>query len=185
MNVLTLDIIKVLFLRFTSIFGDRFKKNHESPEMFDMWCQDWFDGLAGILPEHIKQALEHCKLNLEWAPSIAEFRGICEKYSGLPSVNEAIALAIRGDFTHPIVKRIYDQVGSWNMKNMTEKDLLKRFSVVYKEEVAHLRMVLYKQHRLENDSKLTELKGISDDKSRDRARIRGVQKITEDLFSFG
>lgn len=160
---LTLDLIKTLFLRFSTIFGEKFYKFYQSDEMFDMWCQDWLEGLAGVQPEHIKLALEHCKLNLQWSPSIAEFRNICDRYAGIPSINEVIALAIRGDFTHPLVQVIYDKVGSWDMKHMNERDLLKRVSEIYREEIANVRMNQYRQFKIETDKKITELKGISDD----------------------
>lgn len=174
---LTLEMIKVLFLRFSTIFGERFSGHYKDPAWFDMWCEDWLDGLAGIQAEHIKLALDHCKLNLQWSPSIAEFRSICEKYAGMPSMQEVLQAAIRGDFAHPLARICYDKVGSWDMKNMSAKDLNKRFGDVYRDELANLRMSQYRQHKLETDKKITQLH----DASRDANQPKSTRTLTNEL----
>lgn len=37
-------------------------------------AQDWADGLAGMTPEQMRAAIDHCRNTMKWAPTIAEFR---------------------------------------------------------------------------------------------------------------
>jgi hypothetical protein len=145
---------KALYLRFSIIFGEKFTKSYHDEEFKDIWYSEWVSGLAGIDVSFIKDALDYCKLNLEWAPSLAEFRRICEKASGFPDPSEIMKAAIRGDFYHPIIKLIYDKIGSWEMKRATEKDLIKCINAIYEEEIANHRMKLYREHQLLENPKI-------------------------------
>lgn len=190
MQKLTKDLIELLFLRFSSIFGEKFSKNFVKLELYDMWCQEWLDGLAGIEIIHMKEAIDYCRLNLDWSPSIAEFRGICEKASGMPSCSEVMEAAIRRDFSHPITKIIYEKIGSWDMQNDKKDILTRKFSSFYKEAIAEYRSSLYRQYALETDKKITPIKEISHGKShgsevsRDNTGRDNMRKA-EDYLSFG
>lgn len=140
------ELARRLHLRFSMIWGDKHDCRFTEDSYIQIWIDDWADGLSGIDPEIIKQGIDFCKINLEWPPSIAEFRKICERSLNIPTPRECLALAVRGDFTYPIVKSIYDKVGSWDMKNGKETDLLKRFEACHKEYIADSRM-----KKLEND----------------------------------
>lgn len=139
MENLPLQWAKQLYLRFTSLYGERFTKSHSTDQLVELWWEDWADGLSGMSADHIKQALGYCKLNLEWPPSVAEFRKICEKISGLPTADDALALAIRREFTHPVVKLAYEKVGSWAMKNDKQSDLQAKFKAAYQDALSYFR----------------------------------------------
>src|SRR2546427_11615711 len=113
MNKLSMELTKLLYARFCSIYADKFVKSYSTPEFIQVWWEEWSEGMAGIDPNHIKEGLSYCRLNLEWPPSIAEFRRICEKASGIPSADESLKLAIRREFNHPVIKLAFDKVGSW------------------------------------------------------------------------
>lgn len=136
----------MLYLRFTVIWGHKFTASHTNENFTDMWAADWSESLLGIASNDIRKAIEYCRANLEWPPSLAEFRKICEKNSNVPSPKECLNLAVRRDFTHQIVKDIFDKIGSWDMKNAKETELLKRFEKHHKEYLADSRM-----KKLEND----------------------------------
>lgn len=133
MDRLPLELTKALHMRFMSIFGEKFLKLFTNDGFVQIWWEEWSLGMAGIDPQHIKAALDHCRLNLEWPPSIAEFRRICEQSNGLPSVDDAFNLALRRDFTHPLVKAVFDQVGSWSMTRDKEDDLKRKFKSAYEK----------------------------------------------------
>lgn len=139
MEKLPLEWSKLLYLRFTSLYGERFTKSHSSDQLVQMWWEDWADGLSGIAPDCIKDALNHCKLNVDWPPSLSEFRKICEKFSGYPSADDAFYLAIRRDFNHPITKLAYDKVGSWAMKNDKQSELKPKFTAAYQDALNYFR----------------------------------------------
>jgi len=139
MNNLSSELVRTLYARFCSIYGEKFVKEYHDKPFIQIWWEEWEDGLKGINVEDIKTALDYCRLNLEWPPSIAEFRKICERSSGVPSVAESFEKAIRGEMNHPIIKLTYDKVGSWAMKNDKEDILKKKFDNAYVESLNQFR----------------------------------------------
>jgi hypothetical protein len=126
---------EALYLRFCAIYGDKFIKQYHSSEFKKIWYEEWFTGLVKIDVGMIKDCLEYCKTNLEWPPSIAEFRKICETLGGMPSFDEAFKNALRNEFVHPVVRIAYDNVGSWAMKNDKQDALLAKFKSCYVEAI--------------------------------------------------
>jgi hypothetical protein len=94
--------------------------------------KEWSSGLAGIDGAQIKAALDHCRMHLEWPPSIAEFRRLCFMAGGLPSPFELMQKAIRREFDHPLTKMVFDKIGSWSFRNDTEKALTAKIDSYYK-----------------------------------------------------
>jgi hypothetical protein len=94
---------------------------------------EWKEGLKDIPPDAIKGALNYCRINLEWPPSIAEFRKHCKKSLGIPDIDQIIQGIIRRDFSHPIMEEIYKRVGSWSFSNDSEKILKKKVKSAYDE----------------------------------------------------
>lgn len=139
MEKLPREMSKRLYLRFSSLWGEKFTRHCPSDEFIEIWWQDWEQGLSGISGNHIKEALDYCRLNLDWPPSLAEFRRLCEKVSGIPSLQECLTLAIRRDFTHPIIAMAFDKIGSWAMKNDKEEVLRDKFKDAYNQALNEFR----------------------------------------------
>ena len=119
-----------MFTRFRIIWGEKWTKNFEDDSL-QLAMAEWSQAINGIDEQIMEKAIIECKMNLEWPPSIAEFIGICEKQCGVPTWEEIIQLAIRRDFSHPIVKMVYEKVGSWNFANNTEKELREKVKSAY------------------------------------------------------
>lgn len=139
MENLSLELTKKLYLRFCTIWGEKFVKPYHTEEFTKVWWDDWSEGMAGIKPENIKDGLTHCKMELEWPPSLAEFRKICERSSGMPSLEDAFSSAIRKDFTHPVIHLAWARVGSWAMSHDKEESLRPRFKAAYEQAVGEYR----------------------------------------------
>lgn len=135
MNNLSIKLTQLLYTRFCTIWADKFVKDYHTPQFISLWWEDWSEGLAGIDPSEIKDALNYCRTNLEWPPSMAEFRRICETASGIPIVADAFHKAIRRDFTHPVISLAYERVGSWDMKNDKQEVLAGKFQAAYIEAI--------------------------------------------------
>lgn len=130
---------KALYLRFCTIYGDKFTKPYHDADFKSIWYQEWAEGLSEVDVYLIKDCLDYCRNSLEWPPSIAEFRNICEKKSGFPSSEEALALAIRREFKHPLVKLAYEKVGSWAMKHNKQLELQSKFKAAYQDALSYFR----------------------------------------------
>lgn len=156
MNKISQNHAKALYVRFHAIYTYKFGKEHHDDDFRLVWYQQWIEGLAGIDVSLIKNALDYCRDNIAWPPTVSEFRSICEKASGIPTAEEAMASAIRGNFNHPVIAIAYDKVGSWAMRNSKEAELLLKFRAAYQEalhqfrsepSVAYLKMQSLNEHR--------------------------------------
>lgn len=138
-----LETTQKLFLRFKLIWGQRWTKSIDEISLaiaFD----EWSGALKHLSVEQVDEAVEFCKLNLEWPPTIAEFLSVVEKQNGVPSVDEVIQSAIRREFNHILIKRIFDEVGSWAFSHDTEKDLRDKVERVYQKQISNFRLSLRK-----------------------------------------
>lgn len=134
------NVIKKLYAHFSSIWGNSFISNHKTDESIKLWIEEWYIGLAGLPVETFKEALDHCRVMMEWSPSIAQFRKLCEQASGVPSEEEIYLCVIRRDFKHPIVQFVYEKIGDWAVRRDTEKEVRKKFKEAYRDEIAKFRL---------------------------------------------
>lgn len=167
-NKIPLLWIKKLFCEFGSIWLQKWYSNFLNERETIECAKNWQEALDGMPANAIKEAISYCRDNLEWPPSIAEFRRLCLKQY-LPSVDETIQKAIRRDFNNPIIHSIYLKIGSWDFSHDSEKVLKRKV----KNELNNL------------SSNLSELKGISDERRSDKrseSRSSGLRKASEYLF---
>lgn len=138
-----MDINKIaerLYLRFTLIWGDKHTSRFTDKKFIQIWVEDWSDGIGRFNPMILKEAIDYCKLNLDWPPSLAEFIKICERSLNIPDPSQCMHNAIRGDLTDPFVKLIYDKIGSWNVKHDSEKELINKFKYHHEIEMNNIRV---------------------------------------------
>ncbi len=96
-------------------------------ESFAICLGEWMEGLQGIRPESMKDAIDHCRNCLDWPPSIAEFRKLCFQVAGFPSVKEIMDQGIRRNFENPVVKIIFDHLSA-AFRSDSEDSLRKKIS---------------------------------------------------------
>lgn len=156
MDNLHMEFAKRLYLRFYSLYGDKFVKNTHTPDFIDMWYEDWAEALKGVAPEFIKTAIDHCRNNLEWPPSIAEFKRLCEEASGIPSFEDSFRLAVRKEFTHPIIAAAYLEIGAWDFSHGKETELRVRFKRAYQNALCE-----YRASPDKSQLKLEQIVGVS------------------------
>ncbi len=136
----TKDEIKKLFLMFQTSYLSKWTSNFTSNEMIEIAIEQWRKGLAGIPNQYIEQAMDYCRINLEWPPSIAEFLSHCEKALGLPDMEFVYHALIRRELNHPIVQAAYDAIGSWALKNDTEVALRAKVKTAYEKAMQDYRV---------------------------------------------
>jgi len=119
-----------MFLRFSLIWKDKWAKdNDDIGTKMALW--EWDTAISHLSIKNIDTAIDYCKLNFEWPPSIAEFLKICDVLSGIPAEDEILQLAIRRDFSNIIVKQIFDEIGSWAFSHDSEILLKKKIKNIY------------------------------------------------------
>lgn len=133
---------------FQTIYLKKWTDNFSSQEVIDIAIEQWRKALAGVKSEHIEKAIEHCRDNLIWPPSIAEFLTFCEREEGIPNEDDAFKQAIRREYTHEIVRIIVFDIGSWSMQNDIEKVLRKKFKDAYQKRLEEYRKLI-KLRRIE------------------------------------
>lgn len=138
-NSCTLNDIKMLYVRFATAYGYKFTSNHTTPEIIELWYQEWRESLAGIERELVFQAFNECKITLDWPPTIAEMIKYCDKHLGIPNIYEALKLAATNNFDCPLVKKLYEKIGSWDFKNSSEKVLLSKAKLYLPEILTNFR----------------------------------------------
>lgn len=139
MNKFTVEHAKGLYVKFCVVYGNKFVQDYHDDDFKALWRYEWVDGLKGIPLNFVKDGLEECVVNLKWPPVIAEFREICERKMGVPSIEDAIEQSSSLNFNHPVSYLCYEKIGSWKIKTMNKKDLMKEFKGAYEKSLAEFR----------------------------------------------
>lgn len=124
-------LIQQLFKKFHLVYGTLWKAQFDGldlKEAIDYWLGEFQQFSHATFTKAIKHA---CDQYREYPPKIGQILDICWHYEGVPSLVELIQLAIRKDFTHPIVLEVYEKLGSWTLKNSKEAELMTLASPVY------------------------------------------------------
>ncbi|MDE2024893.1 MAG: hypothetical protein KGJ07_00190 [Patescibacteria group bacterium] len=135
----TKEEITQMFLMFQTIYLKKWTDNFATVEILEIAMEQWRKGLNGIENSVIEKAIDYCRLNLVWPPSIAEFIGICDQCDGMPIISEIIPKILNRDFSHAIIEIVYEKVGSWAFSRDSSKELEKKVKKAYKEALITLR----------------------------------------------
>lgn len=82
----------MIFARFHHIYTHRFETAYRDETTLNQAKREWAITLAGITPNLIELALERCKREHAWPPTIAEFLKLVQptpESLGLPSMSDA------------------------------------------------------------------------------------------------
>lgn len=66
--------IDALFAKFTLLWPREWADKVAASGNLEAMANEWAEGLAGLTGEQIKAGIVHCRANLKWSPTIAEFR---------------------------------------------------------------------------------------------------------------
>lgn len=80
-------VINQLFLRMSSIYGNKWTSSFSSEEIENFAKREWYDALVSnnLTPEQIRQGLDKCRDERKWPPTIAEFISLAK-----PPVTDAM-----------------------------------------------------------------------------------------------
>jgi len=98
-------LIKQLFARFGGVFSHKWTSSLKSKYVYQLAVHDWAKGLAGCTVEQINNGIDQARDELEWPPSVREFRLIC-----------------LGVDAEAIRQRVIEYVGQYDWKMMSLRD---------------------------------------------------------------
>jgi len=154
-----IKLAAMLNKRFSMQWGHKHDSLFKNSEDVEMWNQIWFEGLSGISVDVIKPALLEAGLNFAWPPSLAEFRELCEKHSGMLDIDTAFELAMRGDKNNALVEHL--------LKKLAGDD---RWKMGTTDDRFHLFKKHYQKERIDGRNEMVKLslqvKEISESKNR-------------------
>lgn len=132
-----------------SIYGHKFKSAFETEDELRIAKREWALSLNGYGERELVQAVNHCKENLSWMPSIADFLKILRQYTsdrGVPDVRSAYLEAcmhadhpLEHRWSHAIVYWSGRQVGWFELRNLTEAQTYSAFEYQYELNIRKLR----------------------------------------------
>jgi hypothetical protein len=135
---LTHSVDREQILRLFSEFKIRYQhawtsladSDHEWQLTLDVWFQELRNFSSGQL---FKAKTDAFLIYTKFPPKIGELVDLCLKASGVPDVSDVIRMMIDRNIDHPIAKMVYDNIGSWKLRNGTEKEIRDQASIAYQQ----------------------------------------------------
>ena len=139
-------LVQKLFLRFANKYGNlwtsRLGENGDWKSCEDDWLEELSAFTVRDAVSAIKKALVIYK---DYPPTQGQLIELCLKESGVPSEDEIINMLVNRQFDHPMVKLVYDKIGSWQLKNGTSESIRIKTKSVYGDCLANFKAEPEKQ----------------------------------------
>lgn len=131
------------------IYRHAWTSSHTTTQEWKLAKSLWANALQDVPAKVIGQVIDKLISSGEdYPPSLPVFLKMCRKQDGTPTESQAFQLALRREFTHPLINMAYKKIGSWDFTHDTEVILKKKFKKAYQESVEEL-LVLDGQKKLE------------------------------------
>lgn len=128
-----------LYARFVSIWGNRFTSQFDDELFINVWIEEWGRMVCSHGRPNVRKAIDICKAEMAWPPVMAEFLEVCDRVAGKPSIEEAYEMAVRRDFSCPMVKAAFSKLNSWDFRHKTDKETRKMFAQAWDDVCAESR----------------------------------------------
>jgi hypothetical protein len=134
-------LINMIFARFHHIYTHRFESAYRDETTLNQAKREWALSLAGMSANLIELALERCKREHAWPPTIAEFLKLARptpESLGLPSTDDAYLEACQHshhasehEWTHICVQLAARDVGYFTLRSESERFTRPLFEKAY------------------------------------------------------
>lgn len=129
-------LIARLFARFRGRYGNLWTSRANHDDDWEFIMEDWLQELSKFSFEHVRSAINKTLTEFkEYPPTLGQLVELCMKESGIPNQQDIIRAMVARDFSHPLVKMMYDKVGSWTLTNGKTEEIERKV----KEHYASLR----------------------------------------------
>jgi hypothetical protein len=137
----TKTLVNMLFARFMTIYGHKFKSTFESEQEIVIAKREWATSLQGYGEDVLVLAIERAKREYNWMPTIAEFLQLlqqCQQAFGLPDAESAYVEACRHadspsnhGWSHAAVYHAGRMTGWYELRQGEQKRLRPRYQANY------------------------------------------------------
>lgn len=138
----------MIFARFHHIYTHRFETAYRDETTLNQAKREWALSLAGIPANLIELALERCKREHAWPPTIAEFLKLVQpspESLGLPTVQEAYQEACQNahhpaehQWSHVCVHLAAQNTGYFILRSESERQTRPAFEKAYRSLIERL-----------------------------------------------
>lgn len=123
-----------LFTRFANKYGTLWTNRLGASPDWEACIDDWFEDLKHFEYKTLVLAAKSALATFsDFPPTFGQFEDLCKKHSGFLQRDDAIKMLIARDFSHPIVKIMYDKIGSWTLTNGKETEVQAKAKDAYRE----------------------------------------------------
>jgi Replication protein P len=119
-----------LSVHYGTLWTGRLRKDDDWIYCHKEWLNELKDFTTEMLSKSVKEALH---VHKDYPPTLGQLVDLCLKASGVPAEDAVIRLLERKEFDHPVVKLIYDKVGSWALKNDKSETIRHKVRAAYGE----------------------------------------------------
>lgn len=127
-------LIQKMFVKFANRYGNLWTSRLGEHGDWKKCEDDWLEELSAFRTRDaingIKKALVIYK---DYPPTQGQIIDLCLKESGVPSEDEVIKLMVDRNFSHPMVKLVYDKVGGWMLTNGKAEEISRKVRAVYSD----------------------------------------------------
>jgi hypothetical protein len=123
-----------LFGRFRSRYGQLWSSRARIDDDWEFIIDDWYTELSKFPLSAVNSAVEDVlTVYKDYPPTLGQLVDLCLKESGVPSEDQIIKCMINRDFNHPMVKMIYDKIGSWALSNDKAESIKSKTKSLYSD----------------------------------------------------
>lgn len=128
------SLIARLFARFRGRYGNLWTSRATCDEDWEFIMEDWLIELSKFTIDQVRSAVNKTLTEFkEFPPTLGQLVDLCMKESGVPSQQEVIRSMVARDFSHPLVKMVYDKIGSWTLTNGKSDEIERKVKEHYSE----------------------------------------------------
>lgn len=126
------SLIQKLFAKFSNRYGASWTSRLGADGDWKSCEDDWLEELQRFSFDNLRAAVKKALAVFpDFPPNLGQLVDLCMKESGIPGVPEVIRLMVNRDFSHPLVKMVYDKLGSWTLTNGKEYEITAKTKEVY------------------------------------------------------
>lgn len=184
LTLVNIEVIERMFKKFSSRYGTSWSARHSSESEWSYTKKDWLSALQkfplAILYDAVKDYFSQSQI---YPPTLMQLEHLCWMKSGMPSVGDVISKISSHQFDHPMVRKIYNSIGSWNVGHFKKDELEKAVKEKYgslssqymsnpkcfdDEEIKDVKQIDYKP----TEKEITKFKGNWKNWREEAARIK-------------